>query len=77
MARVFGPLGLDVGHVVIDGLIDGDQLSQRFPGLRQEEGEAGVLNVDALADAYWALHMQHRSAWTHELDLRRFNEVVF
>jgi NAD(P)-dependent dehydrogenase (short-subunit alcohol dehydrogenase family) len=75
MAREFGPLGLHVGHVVIDGLIDGDQLNQRFPGLKQQKGRDGMLKVDALADAYWALHVQHRSAWTHELDLRPFKEV--
>jgi hypothetical protein len=33
-----------------------------------------LLNIDAIADAYWHLHRQHRSAWTHELDLRPFKE---
>lgn len=75
MAREFGPLGLHVGHIVIDGLIDGDQLNQRFPGLKQQKGKDGMLQVDALADAYWALHVQQRSAWTHELDVRPFREV--
>jgi NAD(P)-dependent dehydrogenase (short-subunit alcohol dehydrogenase family) len=74
MAREFGPQGLHVGHVIIDGMIDGDQLNQRFPELRERMGDDGMLAVDAIADAYWALHTQHRSAWTLELDLRPFKE---
>jgi NAD(P)-dependent dehydrogenase (short-subunit alcohol dehydrogenase family) len=74
MAREFGSQGLHVGHVVIDGLIDGDQLNQRFPQLKEQKGEDGMLHLDAIADAYWALHVQHRSAWTLELDLRPFKE---
>jgi NAD(P)-dependent dehydrogenase (short-subunit alcohol dehydrogenase family) len=75
MAREFGPAGLHVAHVVIDGMIDGDQLNRRFPDLREQKGEDGMLAVAAIADAYWALHAQHRSAWTLELDLRPFKET--
>ncbi len=74
MAREFGPQGLHVGHVVIDGMIDGDALNRRFPQLREQKGEDGMLSVDAIADAYWLLHQQQRSAWTLELDLRPFGE---
>ncbi len=75
MAREFGPQGLHVGHVIIDGMIDGDQLNQRFPELRARMGDDGMLGVDAIADAFWALHAQHRSAWTLELDLRPYKET--
>jgi NAD(P)-dependent dehydrogenase (short-subunit alcohol dehydrogenase family) len=74
MAREFGPQGLHVGHVIIDGMIDGDQLNQRFPELRARMGDDGMLAPDAIADAFWALHVQHRSAWTLELDLRPYKE---
>jgi NAD(P)-dependent dehydrogenase (short-subunit alcohol dehydrogenase family) len=74
MAREFGPQGLHVAHVIIDGMIDGDQLNERFPELKQRKGVDGMLNIDAIADAYWALHAQHRSAWTLELDLRPYGE---
>ena len=74
MAREFGPKGLHVGHVIIDGIIDGDAVNQRFPQLKEQRGEDGVLNPDAIADAYWALHTQDRSAWTLELDLRPYKE---
>jgi NAD(P)-dependent dehydrogenase (short-subunit alcohol dehydrogenase family) len=75
MAREFGPQGLHVGHVIIDGGIDGAQLNRRFPQFKEARGEDGMLGIDAIADAYWHLHTQHRSAWTLELDLRPFKEA--
>jgi len=74
MAREFGPQGIHVAHVVIDGGIDGEKLNTVAPQLRIERGADGLLNIDAIAEAYWYLHRQHRSAWTHELDLRPFKE---
>lgn len=74
MAREFGPQGLHVAHVVIDGAIDGDQVNARLPQIKQQRGADGMLQVGAIADAYWALHVQERSAWTLELDLRPFKE---
>lgn len=74
MAREFGPLGLHVAHVVIDGGIDGERLHTNRPQAAAERGENGLLNVDAIAEAYWQLHLQHPSAWTHEIDLRPFKE---
>ena len=74
MAREFGPLCLHVAHVVIDGGIDGDRLLSRYPQRRAERGESGLLDIDAIAEAYWQLHRQHRSAWSHEIDLRPFKE---
>ena len=74
MAREFGPLGIHVGHFVIDGGIDGERLNAAAPQYKTERGADGLLNIDAIADAYWQLHRQHPSAWTHELDLRPFKE---
>ncbi|UCE85785.1 MAG: SDR family NAD(P)-dependent oxidoreductase [Deltaproteobacteria bacterium] len=75
MAREFGAKGLHVGHVIIDGIIDGDAVNRRFPQLKAQRGEDGMLSPDAIADAYWALHAQERSAWTLELDLRPYKET--
>jgi|SRR5262245_2517378 len=75
MAREFGAKGLHVAHVVIDGAIDGDQLNSRFPQLKERLGADGMLAPDALAEAYWQLHVQPRSTWTLELDLRPWKEV--
>ncbi|WP_206996451.1 SDR family NAD(P)-dependent oxidoreductase [Trinickia mobilis] len=74
MAREFGPHGLHVAHVVIDGGIDGERLRSARPQASAERGENGLLNVDAIAEAYWQIHLQHPSAWTHEIDLRPFKE---
>jgi len=74
MAREFGPQSLHVAHVIIDGGIDGDQLNQRFPQFKESRGQDGMLQPDAIADAYWMLHTQHPSAWTLELDLRPYKE---
>lgn len=43
-------------------------------GLLMSKGEDGALHPDAIAETYWQLHRQHRSAWTHELDLRPYKE---
>jgi NAD(P)-dependent dehydrogenase (short-subunit alcohol dehydrogenase family) len=75
LAREFGPQGVHVGHVVIDGGIEGERLLSRMPQLKEQRGPDGLLNIDAIAEAYWVLHHQHRSAWTLELDLRPWAEA--
>src|SRR5882724_558037 len=75
MAREFGPLGLHVARVTIDGGIDGDRLNSRFPQRRAEKGAHGLLDIDAIAETYWQIHRQHQSAWSHEVDLRPFKEL--
>ena len=74
MAREFGGQGLHVGHVVIDGVIGGDVVKGRFPQIIEHLGEDGVLGIDAIADAFWMLHQQDKTAWTLELDLRPYKE---
>jgi hypothetical protein len=74
MAREYGPLGIHVAHTVIDGGIAGERLLSRRPQLAAERGEDGLLGIDAIADAYWHIHRQHRSAWTQEIDLRPYKE---
>jgi NAD(P)-dependent dehydrogenase (short-subunit alcohol dehydrogenase family) len=74
LAREFGSQGVHVAHVVIDGVIQGEYAGANFSAFVRAKGEDGLLAVDAIADAYWALHQQTRSAWTHELDLRPFKE---
>lgn len=75
MARELGAKGVHVAHVVIDGGIDGARLLGRFPDLRERRGPDGLLSIEAIADTYWQIHRQHRSAWTQELDLRPWAET--
>ncbi len=70
MARELGPKGVHVAHVVIDGQIDGPHHAD----LAKERGPDALLAPDAIAEAYYTLHQQHRSAWTQELDLRPWVE---
>ncbi|QBR71401.1 glucose 1-dehydrogenase [Beijerinckiaceae bacterium] len=74
LAREFGPQGIHVAHVIIDGVIQGEYAQSKFPEFVKAKGADGLLHVDAIADTYWGLHCQPRSAWTHELDLRPFKE---
>ncbi len=69
-ARDFGKQGIHVGHVVIDGIIDGEIVNTRFPGIKEHLGEGGMMQPDDIAEAYWMLHSQPASAWTLEIDLR-------
>ena len=75
MAREFGPSGIHVAHVVIDGGINGERLRRNRPEIIDERGEDGLLGVDAIAENYWHIHRQARSAWTQEIDLRPFKET--
>jgi len=74
LARKFGPQGLHIAHAIIDGGIEGERLLSRMPDRKDKAGADGLLNIDAIADSYWHLHNQHRSAWTHEIDLRPYKE---
>ena len=75
IAREFGPQNIHVGHVVVDGGIAGERLLSRVPQLAEQRGPDGMLDPDAIAQAYWDLHHQARSAWTLELDVRPWSEA--
>src|SRR5262245_16053054 len=75
MARELGPLGIHVAHVVIDGAIDTEFIRTNFPERAALRDRDGILSPEGIADAYWQLHCQQRSAWTHEMDLRPWIET--
>ena len=64
MARELAPKGLHVGHFVIDGGI-GESADANAPD---------KLHPDHIADTYFHVHNQPRSAWTWEVELRPFVE---
>jgi NAD(P)-dependent dehydrogenase (short-subunit alcohol dehydrogenase family) len=74
LAREFGPQGIHVAHIVIDGAIQGEYAATKFADYVRSKGENGLLSVEAIAEAYLVLHRQPASPWTHELDLRPFKE---
>ncbi|MDA2909809.1 SDR family NAD(P)-dependent oxidoreductase [Nitrospiraceae bacterium AH_259_D15_M11_P09] len=73
LARELWPKGIHVAHVVIDGVIDTPDVRQNY----RPDADEPLLNPDAIADSYWNLVQQERSAWTMELDLRPFKEEFF
>ena len=75
MARELGPQGIHVAHVIIDGAIDTHFIAENFPERYALKAQDGILSPDAIAENYWQLHRQTRSAWTHELDLRPWTET--
>lgn len=78
-AREFGPEGIHIAHIVVDGVVEGDRVGKFGYGVGKallfSKGDDGALQPDAIAEAYWQLHCQHRSAWTQELDLRPYKET--
>ena len=70
--------------IVVDGTVDapdtlGKMLGpERFQALREEKGATDGLVLPAqLAETYWYLAHQHRSAWTHELDIRAWSDQAW
>lgn len=73
LARELWPKGIHVAHAVIDG---GIQETEYDPRADEQIAEP-LMNPAAIADAYWSLVKQDRSAWSLEIDLRPFREKFF
>ena len=74
MARELGCEGIHVAHVVIDGPIENRSTRELFPELFENRPADGVLQPLDIAEIYWQLHSQPRSAWTFEVDVRTYVE---
>ena len=74
LAREFGPQGIHVAHLIIDGGVDSPAIHQRRLarlGPHAPPPEPGsLIALDTVAEAYWTLHTQPRDGWTHEMDIR-------
>ena len=81
----FAPKGIHVVHILIDGSVDApDTLGkllgpEKFQALRESLGgeHDGLMLPEQIADTYFHIAHQHRSAWTHELDLRAFSDLAW
>ena len=73
LARELWPKGIHVAHIVIDG---GIRENENEPGTGDQTAEP-LMNPAAIAEAYWGLVKQERSAWSLELDLRPYREKFF
>ena len=81
----YAPKGIHVAHILIDGAVDapdtlGKMLGEEaFQKLREERGldNDGLMLPEKMAETYYHVAQQHRSAWTHELDLRSFSDLAW
>ena len=67
------PTGIHVAHVIIDGVIDTPDVRRRY----KPSADEPLLKPEAIADSYWNLIQQDRSAWSLEIDLRPNKEAFF
>ncbi len=74
LAREFGMQEIHVAHVIVDGAINGDKVVKGYPDYVAGLGKDGLLDIHAIAETFWTLHNQQKSAWTQEIDLRPFKE---
>ena len=74
LAREYGPNGIHVAHLVIDGGVDSEAIHQRrlarFGPDAPPPDPGSLIALDTVAEAYWTLHTQPRDGWTFEMDLR-------
>ncbi|CAI7654713.1 unnamed protein product [Penicillium glandicola] len=70
LAREFGPKGVHVSHVIIDGIIN----TEKTKGYLQDIPD-GKIDPEWIAESYWFLHTQPRTSLTHEIDLRPYAET--
>jgi NAD(P)-dependent dehydrogenase (short-subunit alcohol dehydrogenase family) len=75
LAKDYGPRGVHVGHVVVDGVINGEMVRTKFGEYLNTLGEDGSMEPDAIAEAYWFMHTQPRNTWTFEVDVRPYKET--
>ena len=81
----YAPKGIHVVHILIDGVVDapdtlGKMLGKEaFQKLREQRGldADGLMLPEKMAETYYHVSQQHRSAWTHELDLRSFSDLAW
>jgi hypothetical protein len=69
-ARDLGPKGRHVAWINVDGVIDIPGRRERYAQMKDED----LLKPAAIAETYWHLAHQDRSAWTLELEVRLFKE---
>ena len=81
----FASKGIHVVHIVVDGMVDapdtlGKMLGEElFQQLRETKGmeHDGLILPERVAETYYYLSQQHRSAWSHEIDIRAFSDTAW
>ena len=77
MARELGPKNIHVAHLIIDSGVDTEWVRQRrleALGPNALDNPDLLMPPSAVADSYWQLYQQPKSAWTFEMEIRPFGE---
>lgn len=74
LAREFGPRNIHVANIIVHGPIDGDRLNTAFPDAKERRPKDGMVDIDQIAETFWQVVVQPRTAWTHEMDIRPYCE---
>jgi len=78
----FGPKGIHVAHIVVDGAVDapdtlGKMIGDKWDAFKASKGDDGLINPADLAETYWHLAQQPKNCWTHEVDARPWSDVAW
>jgi NAD(P)-dependent dehydrogenase (short-subunit alcohol dehydrogenase family) len=76
-ARELGPKNIHVAHLIIDSGVDTEWVRQRrieALGPNALDDPDLLMPPSSVAESYWLLYQQPRSAWTFELEIRPFGE---
>jgi NAD(P)-dependent dehydrogenase (short-subunit alcohol dehydrogenase family) len=81
----FSSAGIHVAHILVDGAVDapdtlgkmlGEEEFQKLRATRGMEND-GLMLPEKMADTYFHIAQQHRSVWTHELDMRSYSDLAW
>jgi NAD(P)-dependent dehydrogenase (short-subunit alcohol dehydrogenase family) len=78
-ARELWPRNIHVAHLIIDSGVNTEWVRER---IKEREGQGALDNLDpnrlmppaSVAESYWQLYQQPRSAWVFEQEIRPFGE---
>ena len=70
MAKEYGALGIHIGHIVVDGVINGQMVRDKRPDIIEKLGENSLVNIKNIVDGYVYMYRQSKEGWSFELDIR-------
>ena len=74
LAKEASEAGIHVGHVVVDGPIGGEKIKSGAPDYARKLGDAGMIGLEGIVDAFEFLSLQPPNAWSFEVDVRTSRE---
>ena len=85
LSAEFAEKGIHIAHIVIDGMVDAPDTLGKILGpklykkLREAKGmeKDGLVLPENVANTYFHLYQQHKSTWTHEIDIRAFSDTAW